>query len=980
MKTLQIIVSVICAILILFGISSAGDISDDLVAKISSVNPEKKISVVIILKETIPASILKKELNANYRTLPERHKYGIAKLKAEAASSQSDILGSLKDLEVLGMGQNLRSHWLINAITIDIAASEVEKIASRNDVLSIFEMPEIRLIEPAAEIQSAAQSLTGIESNIKAIGADSAWKAGYTGKGRIVCSFDTGIEGHHPAIYSNWKGLDGDSAAAWFDPIGRQSFPHPLGNPVTSTYKHGTHTMGIMVGHDDLTGDTIGVAPDAKWISAAVIDISGASIIDAFEWAADPDGDPNTTSDVPDVINHSWGIANSYLGCNEYFWKMIDNVEALGIVNIFAAGNGGSGPQTITNPANRALDSLDCFAVGNINDVSKTLELSSSRGPSNCNPAMIKPNLVAPGVNIRSAFPPSIYGLLTGTSMAAPHVAGAVAILRQHSPDATVDEIKKALLAGCERLPVGSTPPNNDYGWGVINIPAALAALSPALKPLLRLYSFNHPPVNPGDTVRGYIFIKNFGDTLQNVYGSMGEHSVGLDVQVNSLLFGTIGLNDTARSDVPFEAIISDTVTPGSTLTADMTLIGSPDDTQHVKIYVRVGDLPHAGYFTHDNGLIKFTISNFGQYGFAPGSIISLGYSGFAYRDTNSLFEGAFMVAVDSLHVSDAARNIVEEPDNDFAVAPGGDLLSAIPGQNADQQTFSIFDDSKAENPAGLEISQRTYSWDNPLYSNFVIIEYTIKNLSQNNYTGVYAGLFFDWDIMTYTQNCGGFSSDENLGYMYYCRDFPNHFRGIAVINSANSVSYKLRRNPTIQGEANYSFTESEKYHALSSGIIDTAGAGTGDLAQIISSGPFGLAVGGSIIVAFAVIASDSLLQLKSSALQARDAYQNTVDIGEDNSTILPASTTMEQNYPNPFNPTTVIRFALPSRGIAKLEILNILGQTVRILLNSEYPAGLHAVIWDGNDSRGNPVASGVYLYRLSTGEKSLIKKMVILK
>ncbi len=94
----------------------------------------------------------------------------------------------------------------------------------------------------------------------------------------------------------------------------------------------------------------------------------------------------------------------------------------------------------------------------------------------------------------------------------------------------------------------------------------------------------------------------------------------------------------------------------------------------------------------------------------------------------------------------------------------------------------------------------------------------------------------------------------------------------------------------------------------------------------------------------------------------------------------LPQEFALEQNFPNPFNPSTAINFALPSPARIKLEIFNILGRSVRTLLDNEYPAGYHDIIWDGNDSQGNPVASGIYLYRLSSGETNLVRKMVLLK
>ena len=121
-------------------------------------------------------------------------------------------------------------------------------------------------------------------------------------------------------------------------------------------------------------------------------------------------------ADVPDVINHSWGIRE--IGCQEVFYELIDNLEALGIVNIFAAGNEGSAASAIRNPANRALDSIDCFAVGAVKLTNPTTKWpGTSIGPSDCNGA-IKPNVAAPGDFIRSTSPNGNYSLLSGTSIA----------------------------------------------------------------------------------------------------------------------------------------------------------------------------------------------------------------------------------------------------------------------------------------------------------------------------------------------------------------------------------------------------------------------------------------------------------------------------------------------------------------------------------------------------------------------------------
>ncbi len=985
MKKIHIIA---CLILLLLGVphlSTAGTLSSDLGALSQTDTSDEPIPVLILLPAQKNTITLKEELVSLYATRAERHYHGMIHLQQKAAIDQKDMLNELRQMETAGLAANIKSHWIINAVTANIAVSELEKLASRKDLLEVRSIPEAVGIVPPDQSYHKSDFLKTADSmewNIKAIGADSAWSLGYTGAGRLVCSFDTGVKGVHPALINGWKGHDGDSAAAWFDPIYGESFPHYIADAGNYPW-HGTHTMGTMVGIDNATGDTIGVAPEAKWIAAGVIDVPGASIIDAFEWAADPDGDPNTIGDVPDVINHSWGISNDDFGCNDYFWAMIDNTEALGIVNIFAAGNDGAA-ESISNPANRP----ECFAVGALDSITSTDTLIadfSSLGPSDCDGTTIKPDVVAPGVAIRSSYYIIDYYVAGGTSMASPHVAGAVALLRQASPDATVDEIKQALKDGC--IPLGVSSPNDTMGYGLINIPAAIEALTPISTSDLWVAGFNHGNPDPGASVSIPVYVTNKGTQLTDVYGiiSGGTGKITYSAEDDSLYFGTVGPFADIGGHIDFAFQVVDTVTPGSMITLDFTLHGSGDYVKATKLYIQVGDMPEQAYYTHNTGRVQFTLSNFGQYGFSTDSFVPLGYSGFTFDGVNCLYEATFMVASDADHVSDAGRNVFPEPDNDFKVAPGGELITSAPGPYADQETVCAFDDSKAENPIGVEIRQKSFSWNTAPDDQYVILEFEITNVSGGTLNNLYAGMYLNWDPyegIIYTT--AHYSAADELGYLYYSRIGINErYRGISVINDEGTASYSIVKMRKVNGSFVWeSYPETEKFSDLTSGITTDSlnGYDSLDLAHVISTGPFSLTPGQSDTAVFALVAADDLAGLKAVATNAYDKYQITLDVETVDPGVLPERFTLHQNYPNPFNPSTEIAFSLARRATVELTIYNLLGEQVTKLVNRELPAGVYKTNWNGTDGDGKSVASGVYFYRLSFDGSARTRKMLLLK
>ncbi|MCK5126051.1 MAG: S8 family serine peptidase [candidate division Zixibacteria bacterium] len=968
----------VSAIVLFTGSVSAGEISDNLKSAISGKVSSEFVRVVIVPNSTHNTAAMKASLIQRYQTRSERHVAAVSELKEVARTSQADIKTLLTEMVRGNQAQNVKAFWIDNVIEAEIRISALQILKEQQNINKIEIYPEIVSI-PTTKSSGLALGATSAESNLLMVNADVAWAQGYDGTGRIVCSFDSGVDGDHPALKSNYRGNKGYAPSeCWFSPVDTSTYPHYFIN--SSSREHGTHTTGIMIGRDIESGDTIGVAPGADWIAAATIDIPGVSIFEAFQWAADPDGNPNTISDLPDVINNSWGITQ--IGCTDLLWNLIDNVEALGIVVIFSAGNEGSNASTLRNPGNRADDSLTNFAVGAVSKVDSSIWSHSSRGPSDCDGVSIKPNVVAPGVLIRSSEPNNAYVWRTGTSMAAPHVSGAVAILRQKNPNATVTQIKTALLNSAVDL--GEPGLDNTYGWGMIDIAAALDEIDALTSPLIKTAGFENPEFNPGGQYQLTVSLKNTGADAANVNASFSTDETGIISLSTSLSFGIINNGQTIPATGTFDIYFDDTASAGLFYTVDMTITadGGYETTQKLSFYL--GAKGERTYYHHDNEQIKFSISNYGAFGFHADSYIPYGFSGFQFNsEINCLYEGAFVVGVDSSHISDCARNVAQEPDNDFAVIHGGTLASEEPGVFADQETTSIFDDSFAENPIGLRIKQRSYMWSSPPDNEYLILEYIMTNIADTAILGFRTALYMDWDTRDYNKNHSNYYPGENVGYIYWVNSSisptdSTDFRGVRILNPEGIINHRVYLvGPEV---SNSNFHEGRKYQGLFDNSRLNYFSTPFDLSHMTATGPFYLAPGESDTAAFAIIGGLTWDDFISNAVLAQQKYDDLPTDTDDENITLPLQFTLHQNFPNPFNPATTISFSLPKAGEVIAQVFDILGREVRTLSNSYYPAGEHELFWDGKNKDGQSVASGVYFYRVRHDSENLTRKMVLMK
>ncbi len=476
----------VLTLLFVTGTSRAGYITPDLEHQLDRMEEGEFISALVMLDDQTDIVALDQTLAEMKAPRAYRHEVVVRALRDKAEETQGELVALLEAAMSNGSVNDFETLWIANMIVVEATEKFLRQLAGRADVSALYLDYEIETIEPVAMNASGPRDVASIEEGLERINAPLAWARGYTGEGRLVSNLDTGVDGDHPAFSSRWRGTHEPSGECWYDPVTGTDYPFDFNG-------HGTHTMGTTCGYEASSDDHIGVAYDAEWIAAGVIDrvdipTTIADAITAFQWTADPDGDPGTVDDVPDVSSNSWGISPIYHGsylpdgaCDQMFWSVLDACEAAGVVVVFAAGNEGtSAPNAVRNPANRGVDPYNSFCVGAIdgsNYGNDPVASFSSRGPvpNDCGSFTTKPEVSAPGVNVRSAYPGGGYTYLSGTSMACPHVAGAVAVLREADPNATSEQVKFALMESAEDL--GTTGEDNTYGFGLIDLNAALDIL-----------------------------------------------------------------------------------------------------------------------------------------------------------------------------------------------------------------------------------------------------------------------------------------------------------------------------------------------------------------------------------------------------------------------------------------------------------------------------------------------------------------------
>ena len=431
----------------------AAKIHPDLLAQMQA-NPDGRIRFIIDMAQTADLSA------ATERT-------GVVnQLQQTAAASQTAVRQTLDTLQAAGEIDRYRPFWIVNKIAATGSAAAIRALAARPGVAQIRPDAQVASLKPPEDdpylslLQATAVTTGPAQSwGIERIGAPAVWNGlGVDGSGVTIAIMDSGVDWQHPDLIGSYRGNLGGGV---FDHTGNWYYPAmPTVTVPFDALGHGTHVAGTAAGQNG-----IGVAPGAQWIAVGIADQFGfiyeSDVHAGFEWLMAPAGDPAL---APDIINNSWSGPGQVVA----FAEDIAALHAAGIIPVFAAGNGGPLEATIGSPASYT----GTLAVG-ASDDADTLAWFSSRGPSPLTDE-IKPWIVAPGTTILSSLPDGRYGYLNGTSMATPHVVGAIALLLSANPALTRPQIDDILAQTA--VPITATHPNMESGWGRLDVYAAVAS------------------------------------------------------------------------------------------------------------------------------------------------------------------------------------------------------------------------------------------------------------------------------------------------------------------------------------------------------------------------------------------------------------------------------------------------------------------------------------------------------------------------
>lgn len=771
-----------------------------------------------------------------------------------------------------------------------------------------------------------------------------------TGSSSITIGIvDTGVELTHDDLenkiqFNNADPIDGidNDSDGFLDNYRGWDVAMNDNNPTWQGNQHGVHVSGCAAAQLNNNIMVAGSGGDCMFLPVKIADASG-TLTQSYQ------GVTYAADHGCDVINCSWGGA----GGGSFEQSIVDyatnNCDALVVA---AAGN--NGMDEAFYPA--ALDKV--FSVGST---------TSSDGKSSFSNYNYSVDVGAPGSNILSTWPTNTTTLSSGTSMASPIAAGVVAIVRSYYPAYNALQCGERVKMTSDVVGANTSYPNK-MGKGRVNLYRALTdPTSMSVAYINRVLTDNNDEVLViGDTVRITGDFFNYLGATSNLTATMSVVTAGgyvtvLDGTTNPGAIAT--MTSVGHNPDPFTVKINPSAPLNQTITLKVTLTdGAWTTDQFIDIVVNVD------YINVAINQVATSITSKGLIGYNNQAAPFQGL-GFQYNSASLLYEASFMVGT-SGNVRDMARG---------ASAPDVDLQSqqtvreVVPAVVSDMDCEGYFTDGASSPTLPVQVHHSSYAWTNAPSDKYVIVKYVIRNTGSSTLNGVYAGIFADWDIdaSTYGSNKGDEDLANRMGYCYYT-GANGVYAGIKLLSSGLFNHYAIDNTNGGSGGVNMydGYDNAEKYTTLSTGRSQsgTATGGGNDVCHVVSSGPFTIAAGDSVIVGFALIAGDNLADIQGSAVDAQNNWDNVVTTSPE----FTVDNTGMNVYPNPANNNAELTYTTDG-GKTDIRMYDAAGREVAVLAQGAQAAGTYRATL--NTAALN---EGVYIIRMQTGNAIMNRRLVI--
>ncbi|MCC6550376.1 MAG: S8 family serine peptidase [Ignavibacteriaceae bacterium] len=879
------------------------------------------------------------------------------------------VLGVKESLQFLhGSNLEAKSAGFDRIVIIRYNNTSVDPLYFAQKIKSL---PEIEWAEPRYIYETSYtpnDPSLGNQYALTRIQAAAAWDISKGDTSVFVGVVDTGVDWDHPDLNANMKinwndipnnGLDEDNNGYVDDHIGWDFGGlngTPDNNPMEDRSDHGTHVAGISA---SVTDNGVGVASigfKVKWLAVKTSQDDNrnpqgqAYIVYGYEgivYAADMGAK---------VINCSWGGSGySILGQD-----VVNYALTKGALVVGAAGNSNSSAPHYPSGYRGVLS------------VASTGSSDLKSGFSNYGTTV---DISAPGESIYNTWQNDTYAYLSGTSMASPLAAGLAALVFSYFPGITPEEVGERLRVTGDDISTQNPSYINMLG-NRINALKVLNTTNPVSARTVS-YTFEDASgdgiITSGEQVTLRVDFKNFLSPAASLVIGLENKNGTANVVNTTFNAGSVGSGVTfSTGATPYTFTVNNV---GAN--AELVFVLNFLENGQVVGYEWVSAIANPTYATQSINNIAMTITSKGTLAYNNYPTNNQG-DGFKYMaGQNHLFEGALILGTGATKISDAARNSSGSAQvADFAVE--SPFILQIPGSAADAQGSTRFNDNNAgANKLGITTTLTSYSYSTAPHDDYIILRYQLTNTTATAITGLYAGLFFDWDMVdgSGADDYTAWDTTGAFGYVYHIGGNPNTYAAAGLVSEA-SAGFRGILNPGGDpgGFSIYDgFTDAEKWQSISGGLAKPQ-AGGGDISNVVSAGPLDIPAGGSVNVAFAIACGQNVADLRNEFSLARSKYQEILTSVDDELT-QPLTYALDQNYPNPFNPSTVIQYQIPEAGQVTLTVYDITGRELKILVNEYIQPGT----WHANFD-GTGLSSGVYFYEIKVNSFMQSRKMIMLK